>query len=347
MGSSEGIAPGLNRDLSLGAVALGVLLLAGGIALVYKANKDNRSLDLLPSTQRRLAALPVGAAETMAAPHENRGTCHACHAVVARGVLETSKPLPKRRAGQNNRLVKGVSRPRASIDRVGVVGAAGNAEQAAFAPSPQRPGGITEQAATWGWTNDGARTGLLTPAEQNAADKVLVEGHWLGMETMDLTPALKRTYNIPVDVSGVIVDEVTLESAESGLLAGDVVTRVGGRPTRDLKEFFRATEAVRDERRAEVVVNRLGVTKRFVLEARNGTTLGFAQMEAAQPIRPGALSPHRSRGGACTDCHVIMAQGGQLPVDAGDLVPSPPPISADARAPHQYRGVCRSCHVVK
>ena len=169
----------------------------------------------------------------------------------------------------------------------------------------------------------------------------------MGMETMDLTPSLRRIYKIPVDVSGVIVDEITLESAESGLLAGDVILSIQGRPTRSLDEFYQATRAVRERGRADVVVYRMGGQRRFTLVAKNARALGVAQMEGAPPIRPGALSPHRRRSRACTDCHLIMITGGQLPVDAGDVLPSPPPISANARAVHEYRGECRSCHVIR
>ena len=63
---------------------------------------------------------------------------------------------------------------------------------------------------------------LPSPAQQNAARKVLVEGHWLGMELIPITPELAREYKLPHGVAGLLVDEVTLEAAESGLLAGDV-----------------------------------------------------------------------------------------------------------------------------
>jgi ferredoxin len=85
----------------------------------------------------------------------------------------------------------------------------------------------------------------------------------------------------------------------------------------------------------------------FEIAARNTRTLGFAQMEAAQPILPGAISPHRSRGKACTACHIIMRTGGQLPTDAGDILPNPPVIARTAEAPHRDRGQCAACHVIR
>lgn len=191
-----------------------------------------------------------------------------------------------------------------------------------------------------------ATTALLSPREQNAAGKEFIEGHWLGLEVIPLVPELAKEYQIPNGETGVLVDEITLEAAESGILAGDMVQSVDGRPTSDLRAFFLATLHVQEKERAEVVVSRRGEKLTFVIEGRNTRTLGFAQMEAAQPILPGAISPHRSRGRACTDCHIIMPTGGQLPTDAGDILPNPPPIARDAQAPHRYRGECSSCHVI-
>jgi hypothetical protein len=187
---------------------------------------------------------------------------------------------------------------------------------------------------------------LPSPREQNAAGKEFIEGHWLGIEVIPLAPELAAEYRIPKGESGVLVDEITLEGAESGILAGDMIHSIDGRPTSDLRAFFLATQHVQEAERADVGISRRGSKMSFVVKARNTKIVGFAQMEAAQPIMPGAISPHRSRGRACTDCHIIMQSGGQLPTDAGDILPSPPPIAADAKAPHRDRGRCSSCHVI-
>jgi ferredoxin len=195
----------------------------------------------------------------------------------------------------------------------------------------------------------GAKTlskALPSPREQNAAGKDFIEGHWLGLEVIRLTPELAKEYGVPEGETGVLVDEITLEAAESGILAGDMVQSVGGSPTPDLKGFFLATQRVREERQARVGVSRRGSKMTFIIGARNTKEMGFAQMEAAQPIRPGSISPHRSRGRACTDCHIIMRSGGQLPTDAGDILPSPPPIAAGAKPTHGNRGRCATCHTV-
>jgi len=192
-------------------------------------------------------------------------------------------------------------------------------------------------------------TGTLpSPRQQNAAGKEFIEGHWLGLEVINLTKELATEFQIPADQTGVLVDEVTLEAAESGILAGDMVQSIGGLPTPDLKAFFEATqrERVQEAKQADVGISRRGKKMTFAMTARNATMLGFAQMEAAQPIQPGALRPHRYMG-ACTNCHVFMQSGGQLATDAGDILPNPPPITKNATAPHRYRGNCAACHIIK
>jgi len=191
-------------------------------------------------------------------------------------------------------------------------------------------------------------TGTLpSPLEQNAAGKKFIEGHWLGLEVIPLTAELATEYQVPKGETGVLVDEVTLESAESGILAGDMVQSISAFPTPDLKAFFEATqrERVQEEKQAQVEVSRRGSKMTFIMTARNAEMLGFAQMEAAQPIQPRALRPHRYRG-PCTDCHIFMQTGGQLPTDAGDILPNPPPITANAKAPHRKRGQCANCHAI-
>jgi hypothetical protein len=188
-------------------------------------------------------------------------------------------------------------------------------------------------------------TGTLpSPTQQNAAKKEFIEGHWLGLEVIPLTPELATEYLIPKREKGLLVDEITLESAESGILAGDMVHAIESYPTPNLEEFLRATVRVKTLREARVEVARRGRIMTFVMRARNTPELGFAQMEAAQPIQPGALSPHRSRGRPCTECHIIMQSGGQLPTDAGDILPNPGPIPMGAPRPHAYRGPCNTCH---
>ncbi len=185
---------------------------------------------------------------------------------------------------------------------------------------------------------------LPSPKEQGAAHKELVEGHWLGMEVIPLVPELAKEFNIPPDIKGILVDEISLESAESGVLAGDMVVAVDGFATPDLYAFTESTRRVRNRTSAKILVSRRGELLEYTISAAR--PMGFSQNESAQPIRPGAISPHRSRGKACTECHIIMETGGQLPIDAGDILPSPPPIIKGAVAPHEDRGKCMTCHVI-
>jgi len=185
---------------------------------------------------------------------------------------------------------------------------------------------------------------LPSPKEQGAAHKELVEGHWLGMEVIPLVPELAKEFNIAPDTKGILVDEISLESAESGVLAGDMVVAVDDYATPDLYAFTEATRRVRNRTSAKILVNRRGALLEYTISSTR--PMGFSQNESAQPIKPGAISPHRSRGKACTECHIIMETGGQLPIDAGDILPSPPPILRGAVAPHEDRGKCSTCHVI-
>ena len=217
----------------------------------------------------------------------------------------------------------------------------GGGQQIAF--GNQLPAEIAE-AGAGNFNAAPAASQLPTPKEQGAAHKELVEGHWLGMEVIPLVPELAKEFNIAPDTKGILVDEISLESAESGVLAGDMVVAIDGFATPDLYAFTEATRRVRNRTQAKILVNRRGQLLEYTM--MSDRPMGFSQNESAQPIRPGAISPHRSRGKACTECHIIMETGGQLPIDAGDILPSPPPIIKGAVAPHEDRGKCNTCHVI-
>jgi len=207
------------------------------------------------------------------------------------------------------------------------------------APPADTPAGAKVALTAPVMTND-----LPSPKAQGASKKTLIEGHWLGMELIPTTPELSAEYNIPPGTDGLLVDEISLESAESGILAGDMVVAVNRIATPDLVAFTEATRRVKNRRKADILVSRRGQLLEFVFSSNR--TIGFSQNEAAQPIAPGAISPHRSRSQPCTTCHIIMKTGGQLPTDAGDILPNPPPIRKNAVAPHEYRGTCKTCHVI-
>jgi hypothetical protein len=178
-------------------------------------------------------------------------------------------------------------------------------------------------------------------------DKVLQEGHWIGLEVIPLTPAIARANSIPPDVVGVLIDEVTLLSAEAGLLAGDVITAVNDKKVTDLKSFWQATKNVGQSNRANVSVYSGGKNKNIVVFSTEA--LGIAQMEAAPMILATDKSPH-GRYGPCDQCHTISKtplNAGQLAKDQGDVLTKvAPTIRKGTLPPHRKRGTCTLCHVV-
>jgi hypothetical protein len=187
------------------------------------------------------------------------------------------------------------------------------------------------------------------PSPQPVAvpDKVLQEGHWIGLEVISLTAAIAKANSIPPDVAGVLIDEVTLLSAEVGLCAGDVITAVNGKKVNDLKSFWQATKNVAQSNRANVSVYSGGKYKDIAVFSSEA--LGVAQMEAAPMILATDKSPH-GRYGPCDRCHAISKTSlnpGQLGKDQGDsLTKVAPNIRRGTPPPHRKRGTCTLCHVV-
>lgn len=178
-------------------------------------------------------------------------------------------------------------------------------------------------------------------------EMVLQEGHWIGLETIPLTPAIAAANGIPGTVKGVLVDEVTLVAANSGVLAGDVITAINEFEVNDLHTFRAATRPVANVKQAAVTVFRQGTLKKITVEALD--ELGIAQMEAAPMILPTDTAPHGYYG-PCTKCHAIsktVKNTGQLAKDAGDvLTVVPPPIKWGAKPLHRDRGSCINCHKI-
>lgn len=168
----------------------------------------------------------------------------------------------------------------------------------------------------------------------------LQEGHWQGMEVVPLSREIKIKFKIPKDVSGVLVDEVTLMSAKSGVKAGDVIQRVDRIRISSLESFQDATRAVRNQKKTRIKFWRNGDRK--IAWMRNNQELGMAQMETAPAIPAGSISPHPYRG-PCTRCHIIGTRL-HLNPGPGDIAISPPPIPVGSKQPHRDRGVCTECH---
>ncbi|MBT7478206.1 MAG: magnetochrome domain-containing protein, partial [Gammaproteobacteria bacterium] len=183
------------------------------------------------------------------------------------------------------------------------------------------------------------------------ADIKLYEAHWQGMDVMKLTAELRKQLGYPMGMQGVIINEVTLNAALSGMLGGDIIVAVKDMPVVDLETFQFATRQVKDLRHAAVTVMRKGERKdlngrymmrQMVYMIRARLELGFAQVEGAPMILPGDPRPHAYRG-PCTDCHTVGS--GTFTMPDPDLIILPPPnlTSAEIAAgkrPHRDRGAC-------
>ena len=170
----------------------------------------------------------------------------------------------------------------------------------------------------------------------------LSEAHWQGMELLPLSTELKQKFNMPMALSGVMVDEVTLNTLLAGIRGGDVLLSVKERPVANLEQFQKETMRLRNKNKTKVHVWRKGQTMKFKIRADN--ILGMAQVETAPMIMAGAMRPHPYRG-PCTSCHLIGDTATLKPDPDGIILP-PPTIQAGARMPHRDRGPCEACHVI-
>ena len=186
----------------------------------------------------------------------------------------------------------------------------------------------------------------------------LYEAHWQGMDVMKLTAELRQQLKYPSGMQGVIINEVTLNAALSGMLGGDIIVAVKELPVTDLETFVDATRQVKSLRHAAVTVMRKGekkddngryVMRRHVYIIRAQLELGFAQAEGAPMILPGDPRPHGYRG-PCTDCHTIG--DGSFTMPDPDLIILPPPVITKQQVqtgdmPHNDRGPCIACHKIQ
>jgi len=244
-------------------------------------------------------------------------------------------------------------------------------DPASVAPavSPVGPGRLSEGALQ----NPGYQVSPMLPAMLPVAGAVpgeqtdvaknymgpgikLFEAHWQGMDTRLLGNELRRKLQYPVGLQGLVVEEVTLNAASSGLLAGDIVVKLNGAPVVSLVDFLRETRKVRNKNAATISVMRKGGRTRngrypvtrltFVIRAE--PDLGFAQVEGAPMILAGDPRPHAYRG-PCTQCHAI-GEGFELTPDPDLIILPPPRISSEMAAqnvkPHRERGPCEACHVI-
>lgn len=180
---------------------------------------------------------------------------------------------------------------------------------------------------------------------RNPGMKKIVEAHWQGMEVVPLTWELAAKLGIPLHEKGVLIDEVTLTSAESGLIAKDVIKSLNGIAIKNIEDFYIATKRLKNQNNVSISVLRGPDRRSVTFDLIAADELGFAQLESAPMILPGDIPPHRYRG-PCTDCHGIGVTG-QLNPDPDNITLSPPPISKKTASPHRQRGKCKSCHLVR
>jgi len=170
----------------------------------------------------------------------------------------------------------------------------------------------------------------------------LTEAHWQGIEFMELTTEVKQKLNYPLGLSGLLIDEVTLNGVLSGALAGDVLLSIDNEEVDDLLELKNFTKTIRNNRKAKLQIWRNNDIMNIFLRATD--FLGVAQVESAPMILAGALMPHPYRG-ECTNCHLIGTTGHMTPAPDAIILP-PPPIARGAQMPHRNFGKCESCHIV-
>lgn len=187
----------------------------------------------------------------------------------------------------------------------------------------------------------------VVPVAGGALEKTWIEAHWIGLEVGPITAAVAKANNIPPGVAGVLVDEVTLVSADAGLLAGDVITAINGTRLIDLKSFKIATRQVAQANQAEVIIYRRGGYRRINVSTPD--QLGIAQVEGAPMILATDRAPHGYYG-PCNTCHSIAPGStnlNQMASDMGDvLTTTAPNIKKGTPSPHGNRGACSKCHVL-
>ncbi len=187
----------------------------------------------------------------------------------------------------------------------------------------------------------------VVPVAGGVVGKTWIEAHWIGLEAGPLVPAVAKANNIPPEVSGVFVDEVTLVAADAGLLAGDVITAVNGNNVSDLRSFKNATRQVAQANQTQVTIYRRNAYKNIIVSSPD--ELGFAQVEGAPMILATDRAPHGNYG-PCDKCHTI-APGrtnlNQMAKDLGDILSKTAPnIKKGTPPPHGNRGPCFKCHVL-
>ncbi|MBF0544513.1 MAG: PDZ domain-containing protein [Candidatus Riflebacteria bacterium] len=228
----------------------------------------------------------------------------------------------------------------------------GSTASSANFPEPAQVEGVSNS-----WINFAQKVGPAKNQEEilMAQEDVLIkklikklqifEAHWQGSDLMELDVTLKRQLGYPLDLEGIIVNEVTFNTQAAGIMGADVIQALNGIRVKTLQQFKDATRLSQLDTRAKVQVWRKGKTLTFEVVAEDG--LGLAQAESAPMIMPGEPRPHPHLG-PCTNCHIIRAViTAEITPDPDDIILQPRAITPATRNPHEARGPCNACHVVK
>lgn len=91
---------------------------------------------------------------------------------------------------------------------------------------------------------------------------------WLGVETIDLSPALASRFDIPYH-SGILITKIFKDSPahKAGLLPGDIITKIGGVPIASFRSASRQVAMVRPEDKVEIELTRLNNSLKTTLTA--------------------------------------------------------------------------------
>lgn len=88
------------------------------------------------------------------------------------------------------------------------------------------------------------RSGLAGAGDGSGPSLGRDEGTLVGVGVADLDPQMRREFNVPAKIQGVLVTEVEADSksAEAGLQPGDVIQEINQQPVRTAEDAIRLTE---------------------------------------------------------------------------------------------------------
>jgi len=91
---------------------------------------------------------------------------------------------------------------------------------------------------------------------------------WLGVETIDLTPALAARFNIPYN-AGILITKIFKNSPahKAGLLPGDIITKINGATIASFRSASRQVAMIRPQDEVEIELTRMNNPLRATVSA--------------------------------------------------------------------------------